>query len=185
MSYREFKVSGQIVDVIHKQIFSGTIAVTNGKITHITREPVVSQQYILPGFIDAHIHIESSMLPPSEFSRLATPHGTVATVSDPHEIANVLGVAGVEWMLADAAFAVVKIHFGAPSCVPATPFDHAGAEFGVAQTAQLLARHDIHYLSEMMDYPGVVAGREAVLAKLAAAHTAGKPIDGHAPGLRG
>ncbi|MDZ4688427.1 MAG: adenine deaminase [Planctomycetaceae bacterium] len=182
----DFQVSGNLIDIHERRIVPVTVSVQNGRIAGIAEEPHASYDtFLAPGFVDAHIHIESSMLPPSEFSRLATPHGTVATVSDPHEIANVLGVAGVEWMLADAAFAAVKIHFGAPSCVPATPFDHAGAELGVAETEQLLARRDIHYFSEMMDYPGVVAGRDFVLAKLAAARAAGKPIDGHAPGLRG
>jgi adenine deaminase len=182
----DFQVSGRLIDIHQRRIVPATVSVRNGRIAEIVEEPDARYDTVLaPGFVDAHVHIESSMLPPSEFSRLAAPHGTVATVSDPHEIANVLGVTGVEWMLADSQHATVKIHFGAPSCVPATPFDHAGAELGPAETAQLLARDDIHYLSEMMDYPGVISGRDAVHAKLTAARGAGKPIDGHAPGLRG
>ena len=117
-----FTRSGIIVDVLARETYSGTVHVCNGRIEKIVRENVESSNYILPGFIDAHVHIESSMLPPSEFARLAVVHGTVATVSDPHEIANVLGVPGVQYMLANAALVPLKINFGAPSCVPATTF---------------------------------------------------------------
>ena len=185
MAYREFKVSGQIVDVIHKQIFSGTIAVTNGKITHITREPVASQQYIMPGFIDAHVHIESSMLVPSEFGRLAVPHGTVATVSDPHEIANVLGIKGVEYMIENGRKVPFKFYFGAPSCVPATLFETAGAEVTPEDIEDLFLKPEVKYLAEMMNWPGVLHQDELVMQKITLAQKFGKPIDGHAPGLRG
>lgn len=185
MSYREFKVSGQIVDVLHKQIFSGTIAVTNGKITHIIREPVASQQYILPGFVDAHVHIESSMLVPSEFARLAVPHGTVAAVSDPHEIANVLGIKGVEYMIENGRKVPFKFYFGAPSCVPATSFETAGAEVTPEDIEELFQRPEIKYLAEMMNWPGVLNQDPLVMQKITLAKKFGKQVDGHAPGLRG
>ncbi|RDC64069.1 adenine deaminase [Adhaeribacter pallidiroseus] len=184
MSYREFKVSGQIVDVIHKQIFSGTIVVINGKIAHVTPEPVASQQYILPGFIDAHVHIESSMLVPSEFARLAVPHGTVATVSDPHEIANVLGLAGVEYMIENGQKVPFKFYFGAPSCVPATIFETAGAEVTPEDIEDLFQRPEVKYLAEMMNWPGVLNQDPLVMQKITLAQKFGRPIDGHAPGLR-
>ena len=141
--------------------------------------------YILPGFVDAHIHIESSMLPPAEFGRIALAHGTVATVSDPHEIANVLGVPGIELMLREATHTALKIHFGAPPCVPATRFETAGATVSAADVAHLLQRPDIWFLSEVMNYPGVLGGDADLLAKIEAAKQAGKPVDGHAPGLTG
>ncbi|QNF33858.1 adenine deaminase [Adhaeribacter swui] len=185
MSYREFKVSGQIVDVIHKQIFSGSIVVINGKIAHIIREPVESQQYLVPGFIDAHVHIESSMLVPSEFARLAVPHGTVATVSDPHEIANVLGLPGVEYMIENGQKVPFKFYFGAPSCVPATPFETAGAEVTPEDIEDLFLRPEVKYLAEMMNWPGVLNQDPLVMQKITLAQKFGKQVDGHAPGLRG
>jgi adenine deaminase len=141
--------------------------------------------YLLPGFIDAHVHVESSMLTPSEFARLAVRHGTVAAVSDPHEIANVLGEAGVRFMLDNAAATPFHFLFGAPACVPATPFETAGATLDAAAVERLLDTPGIGYLSEMMNFPGVLAGDAEVLAKIAAARTRGLPVDGHAPGLRG
>ncbi|MEA3373065.1 MAG: adenine deaminase, partial [Campylobacterota bacterium] len=141
--------------------------------------------YILPGFIDAHIHIESSMMPPSEFARLAVRHGTVATVSDPHEIANVLGIEGVEFMLDNAEQVNFKFYFGASPCVPATPFETSGATLGVEEVKALLQKPQIKYLSEVMNFPGVINGDEDMLQKIKAAQDLGKPVDGHAPGLRG
>jgi adenine deaminase len=141
--------------------------------------------YLIPGFVDAHVHIESSMLIPSEFARLATPHGTVATVSDPHEIANVCGVDGVRFMIDDGKRVPFTFAFGAPSCVPATVFETAGAEVTVDDVQQLLELPEIKYLSEMMNFPGAIAGDPSVLKKIEAAHRLGKPVDGHAPGLRG
>ena len=149
------------------------------------KKSVSKQDYILPGFIDAHIHIESSMLIPSEFARLAVVHGTVASISDPHEIANVLGVEGVEYMIDNGNQVPFKFHFGAPSCVPATTFETAGAEIGSKEVRKLLQRDDIFYLSEMMNFPGVLHGDQEVMAKIQTAHELGKPVDGHAPGLRG
>jgi len=151
----EFTVSGNIVDVVNQEIFSGEITVKNGKINQIQRKAVDSDRYIIPGFVDAHIHIESSMLIPSEFARLAVVHGTVATVSDPHEIANVLGVDGVKYMIENGKKVPFKFYFGAPSCVPATKFETAGAEIGVNEIEEMMQWSDIKYLAEMMNFPGV------------------------------
>jgi adenine deaminase len=141
--------------------------------------------FILPGFIDAHVHIESSMLIPSEFARLAVVHGTVATVSDPHEIANVCGMAGVEYMIKNGKTVPFKFYFGAPSCVPATTFETAGRSIDVNDINDLLRRDEIKYLSEMMNFPGVLSGDDEVMRKIASAKKMNKPVDGHAPGLRG
>jgi len=180
-----WRISGNVVDPIARRIVPATLTISNGRIAGIVRDSIEHPTWLLPGFVDAHVHVESSLLPPGEFARLAVAHGTVATVSDPHEIANVLGIPGVEWMLAEAARSPFKFHFGAPSCVPATGFDHAGATIDAAGVAALLDRPDIGSLSEMMNYPGVVAGDPGVLAKIAAAAARRKPVDGHAPGLRG
>jgi len=162
------------------------LAYENGKIISIVPNAKIEAEYfILPGFIDAHVHIESSMLVPAEFARLAVVHGTVATVSDPHEIANVCGMRGVEFMIVNGNTVPFKFNFGAPSCVPATRFETAGAELDAADVEKLLDRDDIKYLSEMMNFPGVLAQEEQVMKKIAAAWQRGKPVDGHAPGLRG
>ncbi|HVK37425.1 MAG TPA: adenine deaminase [Candidatus Kapabacteria bacterium] len=179
------QISANIVDVVAGEIYPGTVRVDGGVITAITRDDARYDTYLLPGFVDAHVHIESSMLVPSEFARMAVVHGTVATVSDPHEIGNVLGVAGVEYMIDNGARVPFKFAFGAPSCVPATEFETAGDEIGVDGVRALLARPEIRYLSEMMNYPGVIGGDPMVLAKIRAAHDAGKPVDGHAPAVRG
>jgi adenine deaminase len=179
------KLSGNIVDVVAGEIFPGTLTVRDGVIVDISRDAATYSTYLLPGLVDAHVHIESSMLVPSEFARMAVVHGTVATVSDPHEIGNVLGVAGVEFMIEEGATAPFKFMFGAPSCVPATSFETAGAEIDVDAVRALLARPQIGYLSEMMNYPGVIGGDPMVLAKIRAAHDAGKPVDGHAPAVSG
>lgn len=178
-------VSGNLVDPLARTIRPATLAIEAGRIAAIHDDAAPHATFILPGFVDAHVHVESSLLPPSEFARMAVVHGTVATVSDPHEIANVLGIPGVDFMLDDARDTPFTFHFGVPSCVPATPFDHGGATIDAAGVAALLDRPGIGYLAEMMNYPGVVAGDPEVLAKLAAARRRGKPIDGHAPGLRG
>lgn len=179
------KVSGHIVDVYHRKIFTGTVNVENDVISSIEAHDHVPNQYILPGFVDAHIHIESSMVTPHEFAKIAVGHGTVATVSDPHEIANVCGVKGVEFMLDSAKDSGVKFHFGAPSCVPATSFENTGAIIDATEVDKLLSRKDIYYLSEMMNYPGVLNEDPMVMSKLQSAKKYGKPIDGHAPGLKG
>ncbi len=179
------QVSGQIIDIQQNKIFGGIIKVINGKITEIVEKADAPKQFLLPGFIDSHIHIESSMLTPYEFARKALVHGTVATVSDPHEIANVCGLNGVNYMLENAKDAKLKFHFGAPSCVPATVFETAGAELTPSEIEILLQRQDIYYLSEMMNYPGVLFNDPVVMEKIAIAKKLNKPIDGHAPGLMG
>lgn len=180
------RISGRIVDVFNRTEYPGTVEVEGGLIRRVRRDPAVrGGGLIMPGFVDAHIHIESSMLPPAEFARHAVVHGTVATVSDPHEIANVLGVAGVDYMIADGRRTPFKFYFGAPSCVPATTFESAGAALDARAVAALLARPEVRYLSEVMNFPGVLAGDPSLLAMIAAARRHGKPVDGHAPGLRG
>jgi len=179
------KLQGQIVDIQNKRIYKGEVTFVNGKIKSIQEKTHDVNHYILPGFVDAHIHIESSMLVPSEFARLAVTHGTVATVSDPHEIANVLGVKGVEFMIENGKKVPFKFNFGAPSCVPATSFESAGAIIDSEDIKKLLEKPDIKYLAEMMNYPGVLFDDEEVMKKIAWAKHYNKPIDGHAPGLRG
>lgn len=179
------QIQGQFVDIRNRSIFSAEVTVENGKIIAVTKKEHTDKRYILPGFIDAHIHIESSMLVPSEFARLAVLHGTVATISDPHEIANVLGKEGVYYMIENGKKVPFKFHFGAPSCVPATSFESAGAIINPDDVKELLASDDIFYLTEMMNYPGVLFDDEDVLKKIAWAKHFGKPVDGHAPGLRG
>ena len=179
------QIQGQIVDIQNRNIYLGEITVENGKITSIIKKEHNVKTFILPGFIDAHIHIESSMLVPSEFAKLAVLHGTVGTISDPHEIANVLGKDGVHYMIENGKKVPLKFHFGAPSCVPATFFETAGAVIDSEQIKELMALPDIYYLSEMMNYPGVLFDDEEVLKKIAWAKHFNKPIDGHAPGLRG
>ena len=181
-----FSISGNIVDILHKTIFPGTIIINDGYIQAIV--PEYGQhydQYILPGFIDAHVHIESSMVVPTEFARLATVHGTVAAVCDPHEIANVLGLSGVRFMVANAVKTPFTIAFGAPSCVPATQFETAGAELTSKEIRELFDRDGISYLSEVMNVPGVLARATEVMEKIRIAQELGYPVDGHAPGLQG
>lgn len=175
-----------LVDLHQRDIYPAEVIVAGGKIKQIRRiETDATLPYMMPGFIDAHVHIESSMMLPSEFARIAVQHGTVATVSDPHEIANVCGLEGVEYMIQNAKKVPFKFHFGAPSCVPATSFETAGAELNTDAIQQLLASNDIYYLSEMMNYPGVLNRDAGVIEKIQGAIQVGKPIDGHAPGLRG
>ena len=185
MKQEDFSLSGNIVDVLKRRIFKGTVYVSGGVITRIAEEHVTSDQYILPGLVDSHIHVESSMLIPSEFARLACVHGTVATVSDPHEIANVLGVDGVRFMIQNGKKVPFKFFFGAPSCVHATPFESSGAFFAEAETEEMLVMPDVHYLAEMMNFPAVLQDEPGVMAKLALAKKYDKPVDGHAPGLTG
>ncbi|MGA2053126.1 MAG: adenine deaminase [Opitutales bacterium] len=180
-------LSGNIADVVSGRTFAGRVEVAAERIARVveTGPAQAGAPWFTPGLVDAHVHVESTMLAPSEFARVAVTHGTVATVSDPHEIANVLGVAGVRWMLADAQRAACKIFFGAPSCVPATSFETAGAKFGAKEVGELLDDPAIRYLSEVMNFPGVIYGDATMRAIVAEAKKRGKPVDGHAPGVRG
>lgn len=180
-----FNISGQIVDLIKKRIYPGLVIVENGKIKSIAPLETAPLVYILPGFIDAHIHIESSMVVPSEFARLATIHGTVATISDPHEIGNVLGIDGIRYMIKNGKQVPFHFYFGASSCVPATTFETAGATIDAEQIRKLFVEDGLHYLSEMMNFPGVLNRDPLVMDKIAIAKQYGKPVDGHAPGLKG
>ncbi len=180
-----FQISGQIVDLVNSRIFPGVVSVEDGKIVSVEERDVKEKQYIMPGFVDSHVHIESSMVVPSEFARMAVCHGTVATVSDPHEIANVLGVEGVKYMIASGKRVPFKFFFGAPSCVPATSFETSGFTLDAKTIEELMQMDDIHYLAEMMNWPGVVFDDPEVQKKLEAAKKVGKPIDGHAPALTG
>ncbi len=179
------KVQGQIVDIKKKRIFPGEVIVENGKIKKITKLETAPSHFIMPGFVDAHIHIESSLLVPTEFARMAVVHGTVSTVSDPHEIGNVLGTKGVLYMIENGERVPFKFNFGAPSCVPATTFETAGAEIDTSEVDMLLSDNRIKYLAEMMNWPGVLFNDKVVHAKIKAAQKYGKPVDGHAPGLMG
>ncbi len=182
----DFRVSANIVDIPNRTTYPGTVYISIGKIERIEKEEGKSYDtYILPGFVDAHIHIESSMLIPKEFARLAVVHGTVATISDPHEIGNVMGVEGVEYMIENGKEVPLKFHFGAPSCVPATVFESAGATITPKDIQYLMEKDDIYYLAEMMNWPGVLARDPEVMEKIRIAHEIGKPVDGHAPGLKG
>ncbi len=184
MKTQEFK--GNIVDLTNGKIIKGHLVIENGKIKSITEDKNITEgQYILPGLIDSHIHIESSMLIPSEFARLAVTHGTVATVSDPHEIANVLGIDGIKYMIDNGNSVPFKFFFGASSCVPATPFETAGNKIGIEELEELLSMDQIKYLSEMMNFPGVINRDEFEMQKLEVAKKHGKPADGHAPGVKG
>jgi adenine deaminase len=180
-----FEIKGQYIDIVGKRIFPAAISVQEGVISAIQEIPAAPQHFILPGFIDSHVHIESSMLIPSAFARLAVIHGTIGTISDPHEIANVCGVEGVHYMINNGKKVPFHFFFGAPSCVPATTFETAGASINSEEVATLLDNKDIYYLSEMMNFPGVLFKDEEVMKKIKAAHAVGKPVDGHAPGLMG
>ncbi len=182
----KFSIQANCVSIKTKTIKAAEVIIETGKITSIktAEQENKSLPYILPGFIDSHVHIESSMLVPSEFARLAVVHGTVATVSDPHEIANVCGMNGVEYMIENGKQVNFKFYFGAPSCVPATNFETAGAELKSNDVLQLLQKKEINYLSEMMNFPGVLANDEEVIKKIKVAKKFSKPVDGHAPGLR-
>lgn len=183
-----YSVKGNLVNIWKKEIYEAEVFIEDGKIKII--QPISSSlnpslKYILPGFIDSHVHIESSMLIPSEFARLAVTHGTVSTVSDPHEIANVLGMQGVDFMIKNGKKVNFKFNFGAPSCVPATTFETAGAALNSDDVKILLEKDEIKYLTEMMNFPGVLSGDNEVMKKIKYAHELNKPVDGHAPGLRG
>ncbi|GAF01790.1 adenine deaminase [Saccharicrinis fermentans] len=178
-------IKGKVVDITNRNIFNGIVSICNGMITNIEEIQEECTHYILPGLIDGHVHIESSMLTPTQFSKIVVPRGTVAVVTDPHEIANVMGVEGVNYMIEDAKKTPLKCFFGAPSCVPATSFETSGAIINATTINELLQRDDIWFLSEMMNFPGVIFDDKEVWDKVKAAHSNGKRIDGHAPGLMG
>lgn len=180
-----FKIEGNIVQPSENRIIKGVLTITNGRITSIVKAETSSEKYILPGLIDAHVHIESSMLVPSEFARKAVTHGTTATVSDPHEIANVLGLDGIEFMIRNGQKTPFKFNFGAPSCVPATELETSGAVISSKEIKLLLEKKEVNYLAEMMNFPGVIFNDPEVEKKLKHAKNVNKPIDGHAPGLTG
>ena len=179
------QIKSNYIDILNQQIYPAIITIENGTIKSVQKTDASFDTFILPGFIDAHVHIESSMLVPTEFAKKAVIHGTVATVSDPHEIANVLGKEGVYYMLENARKSPLKFNFGAPSCVPATKFETAGAEVTVEDIDELMALDDIRYLAEMMNYPGVLFQDKMVMDKIVVAKKYNKPVDGHAPGLIG
>ena len=178
-------ISGNILDVINKRIYQGEIYIENGRIIDIVEKPVNSKRFITPGLIDSHIHIESSMLTPQNFAEVVIRHGTIALVADPHEIANVLGIEGVQYMIDNAKMAPAKFFFGAPSCVPATSFEDNGGEISPSEIEELFTKGQVHFLSEMMNYPGVIYKDPLVLKKIEIANKFKAKIDGHAPGLRG
>ncbi len=185
MKKDKFILSGNIIDLLACKIYKGTVHVENGIITKLVEEDVDEDYYIMPGLIDSHIHIESSMLIPSEFAKIAVVHGTVATVSDPHEIANVLGIDGVKYMISNGNKVPFKFYFGASACVPATPFETSGFQFGEAEIEELLNMKEIKYLSEMMNFPGVINRNAWEMKKIEIAKKHNKPVDGHAPGVSG
>ena len=184
-----FTIKGNLVDCLSRSLSPASIEVREGSIHAIEMldgiSPDLAMPFICPGFIDAHVHIESSMLIPAAFARLAVVHGTVATVSDPHEIANVCGMEGVRFMIDNGKTVPFKFNFGAPSCVPATVFETAGDVLDASHVKALLESEDVKYLTEMMNFPGAIAGDPEILEKIASAQALGKPVDGHAPGLSG
>ena len=180
------KYKGNIVDVTNNKIYPGVVVVNHGRIHKISETEEEYDNYITPGFVDAHIHIESTMLTPSEFARIAVQHGTVAAICDPHEIANVLGVEGVEYMIENSRKSPLKFYFSAPSCVPATDLETSGAKLGPNQIAGLFQEYpEVKFLGEMMNYKGVIEFDPEVMRKIGIANEYNKPIDGHAPGLKG
>ncbi|WP_028906986.1 adenine deaminase [Xylanibacter ruminicola] len=184
-------VKGHIVDVVRREIFDGELVINNGIIAEVKRCTLPEQEkpwgYVMPGFIDSHVHIESSMMVPHKFARIAVSHGTIGVVADPHEIGNVLGIKGIDYMIRSGKEARFNFLFGAPSCVPAVGGDieTSGAVIDAKDIEVLMAREDIGFLAEMMNYLGVLAGEKEVMQKIDAARRHGKPVDGHAPGLTG
>ncbi len=187
MELKNFTLEANIIDLIDRKLGFGSVQVKDGFIYKVEMTGPVKENtpYLMPGFVDAHIHIESSMLTPPAFARLAVRHGTVATVSDPHEIANVCGIEGVRYMADLGRKSGFKFFFGAPSCVPATTFETAGAEITADDIRQLFEEGSCSYLSEMMNYPAVLARDPLVMDKIKVAQERGLPVDGHAPGLKG
>lgn len=178
-------IKSNLIDIVARETYAAELVIENNKIISVTRITETLNTYILPGFVDAHVHVEVICVCCSEFARIAVTHGTVGTISDPHEIANVLGVAGVDYMIDNSKKVSFHFYFGAPSCVPATNFETAGAIIDSNDIDKLLSRKEIVYLAEMMNFPGVIYKDDEVLKKLASAKKHNKPIDGHAPGLMG
>ncbi len=178
------EISGNVVDLKNRRVYPGTLRIKNGRVVDIVGGGRFSN-FIIPPFVDSHIHVESSMVVPSEFSRAVSIHGVISTVSDPHEIGNVLGIEGVKYMVKNARMAPLKIYFSAPSCVPASPFETNGARIGVEEVRELLVLDSIKSLGEVMNFPAVIRGESEIIQKIETAKALGKPIDGHAPGLRG
>lgn len=183
--HNKLNIKANYIDIENKQIYAASVTVDGNKITAVQAIDEVVEDYILPGFIDAHIHIESSMVLPSEFAKVAVLHGTVATVSDPHEIANVMGIEGINYMIENSKTVPFNFFFGAPSCVPATIFETAGASIDAKGIQELMQSNDIWYLAEVMNYPAVIHRNEEMMQKVEAAHKVNKPVDGHAPGVTG
>lgn len=184
-------IKGHIVDVVRHEIFDGELIIQDETIIEVKRCALPEREkpwpYVMPGFIDSHVHIESSMMVPHKFARIAVSHGTIGVIADPHEIGNVLGVEGINYMIRSGREARFNFCFGAPSCVPAVGGDveTSGAVIDAKDTEELMKREDIGFLAEMMNYPGVLAGDKEVMKKIKAALRNGKPVDGHAPGLTG
>ena len=184
-------LKGHIVDVIRHEIYDGELVIDGETIIEVKHcelpESKKPWPYLMPGFIDSHVHIESSMITPCEFGRIAAVHGTIGVIADPHEIGNVLGIEGIDFMIRSGRQVHFNFCFGAPSCVPAVggEIETNGAVLNAKDTEELMARDDIGFLGEMMNYPGVLSGDKEVLAKIDAARRHGKPVDGHAPGLTG
>lgn len=168
-----------------RSIYGAVVTVERGLIVSVVREDNVPDRIIMPGFIDSHVHIESSMVTPGAFALEAVRHGTVAVVTDPHEIANVMGIQGVRFMIDDSKKVPVRFIFGAPSCVPATGFESSGASISAHDIKELMKDDSVGFLSEVMNYPGVIGGDAGIISKIEAAKAAGKPVDGHAPGVTG
>ena len=185
MNKEQFIIKGVVVDPLKKTIEGGRIIIDNGKITAIEHDSSITQPFILPGFVDSHIHIESSMLIPSQFAKMALAHGTIAVMCDPHEVANVAGIDGINYMLNDAKQSPLKFFFGVPSCVPASPQEKSGAVINSKDVEDLLSKNDFLFLAEMMNFPGVIYDDPEVQKKINAAIKINKPVDGHAPGLSG
>lgn len=179
------KICGNIIDIYKRKIYKGCLEINHDVIKDLYGEDNEEEKYILPGLIDSHIHIESSMLVPSRFAEAAVKHGTVAVVSDPHEIANVMGKEGVEFMIDNGKEVPLKFYFGAPSCVPATPFEESGGKIGIKEIRELMDKEEVKYMSEMMNFPGVINNEKEVIEKIKIAKEVNKPVDGHAPGIIG